>query len=108
AFEDAAYVAKVLEHTARERQRLAAGLAPLGFEEIPSRANFASFVAREDCGLIAKELAALGILIVPFAMSDGRPAIRISIGTREDTDAVVHSLAAIPSSAAKAATTVNA
>jgi histidinol-phosphate/aromatic aminotransferase/cobyric acid decarboxylase-like protein/imidazoleglycerol phosphate dehydratase HisB len=76
-------VAPVIE----ERERLAAALRALGFEPVPSRANFV-FVPLEDSEDVAARLLAAGCVVRVFA--DG---IRISVRDPEDDDLLLAALA---------------
>jgi histidinol-phosphate aminotransferase len=85
-------VARLLEHTRLQRERLTKGLGQLGFRVLPSAANFLSAVAPRPATELAEALKARNILILPFAWPSSQGAIRISIGTAEDTDAVLGAL----------------
>jgi len=63
-----------------ERERLAAQLRALGFEPLPSRANFV-FVPTEDAERIADDLLAAGCVV---RVTGG--GIRITVRDREDDD----------------------
>lgn len=80
---------------AAERDELAARLAAMGLAPLPSAANFVAF--RAD-GLGPDPVAALarqGILVIGFAMPDGTPMIRASLGTQADNAALVDALAGL-------------
>jgi histidinol-phosphate/aromatic aminotransferase/cobyric acid decarboxylase-like protein/imidazoleglycerol phosphate dehydratase HisB len=70
-----------------ERERLAAELRSLGYEPLPSRANFV-FVPTPDATEIAERLLARGYVV--RAREDG---IRITIRDREDDDLLLAALA---------------
>jgi histidinol-phosphate/aromatic aminotransferase/cobyric acid decarboxylase-like protein/imidazoleglycerol phosphate dehydratase HisB len=76
-------VAAVVE----ERERLAAGLLALGYEPLPSRANFL-FVRTPDAKEIADRLLGRGYVV--RAREDG---IRITVRDREDDDLLLAALA---------------
>lgn len=80
---------------ASERQRLATGLRGLGFEPIPSAANFVSFPVPLSLPDLAPRLERAGILIAPFSLPNGVPAVRVTVGRVEDTDALLGALEAI-------------
>jgi histidinol-phosphate aminotransferase len=86
------HVAKLLDHTRRQRERLAQGLAKLGFRVLPSAANFLSAVAPRSAPELAAALAARNILILAFPWPNSPGALRVSIGTQDDTDAVISAL----------------
>lgn len=91
---DLAYVEALVAGTAAERRRLTDGLAALGFEPMPSAANFVAFPVPAEDGDLARRIEDKGILVTTFAMPGNVPAIRITIGTGEDTDAVLAALKA--------------
>jgi histidinol-phosphate aminotransferase/imidazoleglycerol-phosphate dehydratase/histidinol-phosphatase len=76
-------VAAVVE----ERERLARELRALGFEPLPSRANFV-FVPTPDAAQISERLLARGYVV--RAREDG---IRITVRDREDDDLLLAALA---------------
>lgn len=83
----------LLDHTAKERERLAQALTRIGFEPLPSAANFLTVKTPKSATEIAKALAAENIFVLPFPWPGTPGALRITIGSGADTDAVV---AAIP------------
>jgi histidinol-phosphate aminotransferase len=83
----------LLDHTAQERRRLAESLARIGFEPLPSAANFLTVKTPKSAQAIAQALAAENIFVLPFPWPGTPGALRITIGSAADTDAVV---AAIP------------
>ncbi len=95
ALDDDAYFARCRQAIIDDRERLRDGLEALGFEVLPSAANFL-FVrhpGHRACDLYAG-LKADGILVRHF----GQPAIedflRITVGTRDDCDRLIERLAA--------------
>ena len=77
----------------KERSRLERDLARLGFEVFPSEANFL-LVRRASASELARKLAEIsGIIIRDF---DSQPlladCVRITVGTREQNDALIESL----------------
>ncbi len=95
ALDDEAYMQATLDANARERRRLTDGLGALGFDPFPSAANF---VAARTSPYSGERLAAVlrrsGILVQPVAWPGVPDALRITIGTAEDTDAVLEALRA--------------
>ena len=73
-----------------ERERLADELRALGYEPLPSRANFV-YVPVEDPGAVGEQLLAAGCVVRVFP-----EAIRISVRDREDDDALLAALAGEP------------
>jgi histidinol-phosphate/aromatic aminotransferase/cobyric acid decarboxylase-like protein/imidazoleglycerol phosphate dehydratase HisB len=70
-----------------ERERLAEELRALGYEPLPSRANFV-YVPVQDPGAVGEQLLAAGCVVRVFD-----EAIRISVRDREDDDALLAALA---------------
>ena len=80
---------ETLELTARERTRLAEGLAALGLTPLPTAANFVSAELPCDAAGVMKALAERDILTRDWR-DPGHPRhIRITVGLPEDTDAVL-------------------
>lgn len=92
ALEETDYVAVVLDYTASERERLAGALAGLGFRTLPSAANFITTVTPRPAGKIAAALQKENILVLPMPWRNTLGALRITIGSREDNDAMVAGL----------------
>ena len=95
AISDRAWAADNHGRVRAERERLAAGLAALGFTCAPSHTNF--LLARVPEGADAKALKA-GLearrILVRYFDTDGlRDALRISVGTPEEDDALLAALA---------------
>ena len=92
ALEDAGYLKTLLDFTARERTRLADALAALDMRPLPSAANFVMAVTPRPPGALAAALQKENILVLPLPWRDTPGALRITIGTREDNDAVIAGL----------------
>ena len=93
ALEDEAYMRATLDANARERRRLSDGLRALGFDPFPSAANFvAARTSPFSGGGLAEALRRRGILVQALAWPGVSDALRITIGTAEDTDAVLEAL----------------
>ena len=92
ALNETDYVTGLLDHTARERERLAAALSGLGLCALPSAANFVTVVTPSPAGEIATALEKENIFVLPMPWRDAPGALRITIGSREDNDAVVAGL----------------
>jgi len=78
------------------RARLAAELERLGFRVPPSEANFV--LARRpgvDLGPVARALAARDILVRHFAVPGLEDALRITVGTEAEIDALLAALRAV-------------
>ncbi|MEZ5788421.1 MAG: aminotransferase class I/II-fold pyridoxal phosphate-dependent enzyme [Xanthobacteraceae bacterium] len=88
------YVKTLLDHTAAERERMLRALVPTGFQALPSAANFVMFLTPAPAADLAAVLREENIHVLRVSWRDSPGALRISIGTREDTDAVIAALAA--------------
>ncbi len=87
ALDATSHLAELLAHTATERQRLAQGLSDMAFRPLPSAANFVTVVTPRPAAAIAAALARKNIFVLPFSWPETPGALRVTIGTREDTDA---------------------
>lgn len=92
ALHDRAHAETMISAIAAERRRLQDGLAEMGFAPLPSAANFVAFPIPPDAGDLVACLASHGILVSPFDLPERRPAIRVTVGTGEDTDALFSAL----------------
>ena len=93
ALDDEAYMQATLDANARERRRLSDGLRALGFDPFPSAANFvAARTSPFPGGALAEALRRRGILVQALAWPGVPDALRITVGTAEDTDAVLEGL----------------
>ena len=93
SLQDEAHFIASCQKVMATRERLDTGLAELGFEVLPSRANFV--FARHpdhDAALLAKALREQGILVRHFAKPRIAQYLRITVGTDDDTDALLHAL----------------
>jgi histidinol-phosphate aminotransferase len=94
AFEDEAYLAGMLDRIAKERDRLAKGLAQLGLRVMPSAANFVSCVLEGPAAKAMAALEAKGIFVRDWRDPDHLNELRIGIGRPEDTGATLDALGA--------------
>lgn len=95
ALEDEAYTQRLLDDCARERQRLSEGFARLGCAPLPSVANFVTVQLPMPAADAVKAFADRGILVVAVGAAPFDRHVRISVGTAEDTDAVLKALGEI-------------
>lgn len=82
ALGDAAYFEATTRRIVDSREKLASDLAALGFEVLPSRANFL-FVrhADRDAGVLHRQLRERGVLVRHFRMPRISNFLRITVGT---------------------------
>jgi histidinol-phosphate aminotransferase len=86
ALDDKAHIQKTLKNNAEQAERLIAGIAELGYQPLPTWANFLYCELRDDAAAIAKRLQAEGVIVRPLAPWGAPSAIRITIGTPEQND----------------------
>jgi histidinol-phosphate aminotransferase len=99
ALEDEAHLDLTVELVARERRRLGDGLTRLGLAPLPSVANFLSVRLPGPAADMVAALRQRGILVRDWRDPDHLNEIRITIGTPDDTNAVVQAMAEIVASA---------
>ncbi|HEV7880783.1 histidinol-phosphate transaminase [Bradyrhizobium sp.] len=94
ALEDETHFQRSLGSVIEQRDRLTQALTRLGFEVLPSAANFvfARHPARDGAGLAA-DLRARAVLVRHFANPRISDYLRITVGTNSQTDALLAALA---------------
>jgi histidinol-phosphate aminotransferase len=92
AMRDQDYLKKTLENLIAERKRLSDVLEQLGCRILPSGANFVTVRPPIPAKPLADRLAENDILVQPMLWPDENGSLRITIGTSEDTDAVIEVL----------------
>ncbi|MGO1461302.1 MAG: histidinol-phosphate transaminase [Marinobacter sp.] len=93
AYEDKAWFQKSCDGVISERERVAGELSCLGFEVLPSKANFVFARHKEKSGEnLAKELREQGIIVRHFNKPRISEFLRITIGTSEQNDALITAL----------------
>lgn len=93
AFEDRAYFDTTRQAIIATRSRLAAQLGKLGFEVLPSQANFL-FVRHpmHDAAWLSAQLREAKILVRHFQQARIEQFLRITIGTDQQTDELLNTL----------------
>lgn len=96
AFEDKAYFEQTCQAVMSSREGLALALEDLGFQVLPSQANFV-FVRHpaHDAAAMAAGLRAHGVLVRHFKQPRIEQYLRISIGTPAQCDALLQALASV-------------
>jgi len=93
AYEDREYFEQTREAVVRSRDELTVNLWRLGFEVLPSAANFVfARHAGQDAGELAAKLREHGILVRHFRQPRIEQFLRISVGTPEQCEALVRAL----------------
>jgi histidinol-phosphate aminotransferase len=83
ALHDEAHVQKALVNNAEQAERLGESLRELGYEPVPTWANFLYCELGEDAASVAERLQAEGVIIRPLGPWGAPTAIRVTIGTPE-------------------------
>ena len=96
AFEDRAYFEQTCAAVIDSREQVVAGMQALGFEVLPSAANFifARHPGRDAAG-IAAALREQGVIVRHFKQARIAQFLRISIGSPEQNQALLDALAAL-------------
>jgi len=93
AYEDEAWFRKCCDGVISERERVTAALEDLGFEVLPSKANFIFARHKDQPGeVLAKSLREQGIIVRHFNKPRISEFLRITIGTVEQNDALIAGL----------------
>jgi histidinol-phosphate aminotransferase len=87
ALDDEAHVRKAVLNNTAEAERLSLAISDLGYQVVPTWANFLYCELGEDAASIAKRMQAEGLIIRPLAAWGAPTAMRVSIGTPEQNDA---------------------
>ena len=95
ALGDEAHVRHLLDDCARQRQRLSEGFARAGCPPLPSVANFIAAMMPMPAAEAVKAFAGRGIMVGALGTPPFENHIRITIGTAEDSEAVLAALADI-------------
>src|SRR5690606_10803352 len=98
AFEDQAYFEHTIGQVVDTREYLIEALKKLGFEVLPSRANFV-FVShpQHDAGQLLAALRAHAILVRHFSHPRIASFLRVTIGTKKQCETLIKSLSEIVS-----------
>ena len=93
AYEDEAWFRKCCDDVISERERVTSALEGLGFEVLPSKANFIFARHKEQPGeVLAKGLREQGIIVRHFNKPRISEFLRITIGTVDQNDALIAGL----------------
>ena len=91
--QDEAYFAQSCAKVAASREKLTAGMQDLGFEVLPSTANFVfARHPRHDAAQLAASLRAQAILVRHFAKTRIEQFLRITVGTDAECDRLLTAL----------------
>ena len=95
ALDDNEHVTRCIKTNATERKRLSEGLAKLGFQPVPSEANFVFMVVGPEAKDLSDELLQMGVIVRPLGWMGFPEAIRISVGTAEENDKCLSAMARV-------------
>ncbi len=96
AYEDAAWLKKTSDCVIASRERLAAGLSALGFELVPSAANFVfARHPQHDAAALAAGLRDQEIFVRHFKLPRIDQHLRITVGTDAECDTLIAALRAL-------------
>ena len=95
ALDDKEHVTRCIETNARERKRLSEDLAKMGFQPVPSEANFVFIVVGPDAKALSDDLLQMGVIVRPLGWMGFPEAIRISVGTAEENDRCLSAMARV-------------
>jgi histidinol-phosphate aminotransferase len=94
AFEDQAYFSQTCQQVIDSREALVQALTGLGFEVLPSAANFVfACHPQRDAAVLAAGLREHGVIVRHFKQARIAQFLRISIGTPEQNQALLDALA---------------
>ncbi|MEO4070923.1 histidinol-phosphate transaminase [Acinetobacter pittii] len=93
SFEDQTYFEELCQKVISSREKLVDELTALGFKVLPSKANFifASHPSH-DAGQLAQQLREQGIIVRYFNKPRINQFLRITVGTDEQNERLVHTL----------------
>ncbi len=93
AFADKAYFEQTCAAVIKSRDEVVAGMTKLGFDVLPSAANFIfTRHADHDAAGLAASLRARGIIVRHFKSARIEQFLRITIGTKEQNDILIKAL----------------
>nr|WP_315224464.1 histidinol-phosphate transaminase [uncultured Albidiferax sp.] len=96
AFEDQAYFAQTCAAVVHSREGLVLQLEDMGFEVLPSQANFVfARHPQHDAAELAAQLRARAVLVRHFKQPRIAQYLRISVGTPAQCDTLLEALAAV-------------
>jgi len=96
AFEDKAYFQQTCQRVIDSREAVVAGLQALGFEVLPSKANFVfARHPHKDAATLATGLREQGVIVRHFKQQRIAQFLRITIGTPEQNQALLDALSGL-------------
>jgi histidinol-phosphate aminotransferase len=88
ALRDREFMLQTVTHNARERSFLRQSFTNLGFEIIPSAANFLTIILEDEiqASEIFERLLAKGVIVRPLRATGLSSCLRVSVGTHEENE----------------------
>jgi histidinol-phosphate aminotransferase len=93
ALDDADHFRKTIANNRRGAEFLLSKLSEMGYRPIPTFTNFIFFDAGEDAAALSKRIQAQGIIVRPLGPWGIPTAIRVTIGTPEQNELFIATLA---------------
>lgn len=95
SFQDQAYFEQQCQKVIANREQLVEQLTALGFDVLPSKANFVFTRHQQNASEIAQKLRELGIIVRYFNKPRINQFLRITVGTAEQNQRLIDGLASI-------------
>lgn len=95
AIDDREHVERCIASNATERKRLTEGLFKIGLRPVQSETNFIFMEVGPDAKEISNELLQLGVIVRPLAWMGFPEALRISVGTAEENEKCLTTMAQV-------------
>jgi len=92
ALEDQAFLIRVKEQNAKERERLAMALSRLGLRVYGSNANFVFVDLHRDAEQVNSELLKRGVIIRPLLNYGLKTQVRVTVGLPQENDKLLKAL----------------
>lgn len=92
ALDDERHVARTVRNNTRGRKYLYREFKRLGFDYVPTQANFIIFDARVHCGELYEKLLRRGVIVRPMAMYNLPTHLRVSIGRPQENEKFIDAL----------------
>jgi histidinol-phosphate aminotransferase len=95
ALEDRVHIQRTLVNNAEQSEILGAGLLDLGFRVVPTWANFMYCNVGQEASALAETLREQNISVRPLERWGAPGCVRVSIGTPQQNEALLHALQSI-------------
>jgi histidinol-phosphate aminotransferase len=95
AMDDQAHIERTLANNAEQSQALGEGLSELGFRVVPTWANFMYCNVGQEASALAETLREQNISVRPLERWGAPGCVRVSIGTPQQNEALLHALQSI-------------